>query len=180
MLLPPGKSALEYGKLLLDPVLIERRFEAGLLDDISCSASGRRSSFQFGAASGWRTGSTACKMGKLAILRWLVEHPTGRAAVSVFKVGDDLLPLLYDAVSQGHLDVMQYLYDQDVAFGYGTALLCAIRGDKTDAAKWLLDRFPPTEKIPQYCVLAEAARREVPGSPGFSWVKAVLNSRVEY
>lgn len=89
----------------------------------------------------------------------MVEHNSGRAAITHLKPYDGRVSsLLYYATDAGHLGVMQYLHEQGAGVDYGNALLCAIRRDRMDAVKWLLAHFPPMEKIPEYCVLVEAAR----------------------
>ncbi|EGZ18424.1 hypothetical protein PHYSODRAFT_498416 [Phytophthora sojae] len=110
-----------------------------------------------------------------------MEHPSGRAAITFSKKPDDLIPLLNNAASEGHLEVMGYLNDQGFAVDFGVALLCAIRRDNMKAVTWLIAHFTPSEKIPEYCILVEAARYgrvgmlqyfqsseslEVPGFPG--------------
>lgn len=69
-----------------------------------------------------------------------------------------MFPLLYHATFGNQLNVMQYLQEHGAAADYGNSLLCAIRIDNMDAVTWLVEHFPPSEKIPEHCVLVEAAR----------------------
>ncbi|KAJ8578943.1 hypothetical protein ON010_g254 [Phytophthora cinnamomi] len=64
-----------------------------------------------------------------------------------------LISFRYAATNGNHVDVMQYIYEQGIAVDYGEPLLCAIRMDNTDAVMWLLEHFPPSKKLPEFCVL---------------------------
>lgn len=87
----------------------------------------------------WLDGMTeACRTGNLAVLQWMVEHPSGRAAVEFIHSQEGVTPGLYYAADGGHLDSMQYLVEQGLATDFGSALLCAIRRGNVDAVKWLV------------------------------------------
>ncbi|EGZ05471.1 hypothetical protein PHYSODRAFT_533919 [Phytophthora sojae] len=178
-LLPAGGNILDYGKFSSSPVVLERSFAAGLLNDELHAGVALEKLVQSGSlelmkkiwqkhgqltSTGdwmqhWLQGMvTACKMGDLVVLQWVVEHTSGRAAIAHLKEINKMFPLLYHATFGNQLNVMQYLQEHGAAADYGNSLLCAIRIDNMDAVTWLVEHFPPSEKIPEHCVLVEAAR----------------------
>lgn len=60
--------------------------------------------------------ATTCQMGNLAILQWMMEHTSGRAVIAHYKKYDGRVSsLLFFATDAGHLDAMEYLYQQGAA-----------------------------------------------------------------
>ncbi|KAL4151144.1 hypothetical protein PRNP1_002989 [Phytophthora ramorum] len=100
----------------------------------------------------------ACNLGKVTTLQWLLEQPCCQKEVEKLKSSGRLYELVCEAAEVGGIEMMQYLYDQDLIDKYGNALLAAIRKDQMSSMKWILRRFPKSERVPDYCVLDEAAK----------------------
>ncbi|KAL4168961.1 hypothetical protein KRP22_009890 [Phytophthora ramorum] len=101
----------------------------------------------------------ACHAGKLPVVKWLVEHPVGHQTIDEMRFARNLFKLLSHSAAKGFVGVMQYLYEQNAADQFADALAKAIEMDQMEAVKWIVEHFPSTETIPDYCVLDEAARR---------------------
>ncbi|GMF25808.1 unnamed protein product [Phytophthora lilii] len=178
LLLPPGKCILDYARFCSHPDVIEWEMDCGYL---------RRNAFRAGIAiqnlvkSGrldlmkriaaqhdpppknadwstyWRGAMVdACVYGDCTTLKWLMEHPAGRWTCN----GDDRLfsELVFSASYKGSLEVMEYLYQCVAVDKVRDGLLNAIRKGHFDLVKWLINHFPESEEIPDYCVMDEAAR----------------------
>ncbi|OWZ06874.1 hypothetical protein PHMEG_00020816 [Phytophthora megakarya] len=102
--------------------------------------------------------SNACHTGNVSILRWLIEHPLGRILLKVEKRSKKLNGLILRAAEGGHTDVMEYLHDEGIITEYKYALLLAIRKNQLGSVKWLVQHFPQSEIIPDYCIMDEAAK----------------------
>uniref|UniRef100_H3HD47 DNA excision repair protein n=1 Tax=Phytophthora ramorum TaxID=164328 RepID=H3HD47_PHYRM len=100
--------------------------------------------------SGWTT-DWRCAM-------WLMQHPAGRWTCD----GDDRLyaEFVFSAAYKGNVEVMEYLFERGTVDKVRDALLHAIREGHLDLVKWLIEHFPESERIPEYCVLDEAASRQ--------------------
>ncbi|KAK1930027.1 putative ankyrin repeat protein [Phytophthora citrophthora] len=179
-LLPPGKCILDYARLCRHPEIIEWNYDCGYLKRDQSAAihaftsltHSRRFDLMKKIAkqheplqdrSNWRCAwrdaiKSACSTGGVCETRWLVEHPMGRRVCEEMRQFGWLFRLLWAACDVGNVPVMQYLYEQGLVDGFGDGLLCAIRGDRMKSVKWILEYFPPTEHMPDYSVLVEAAR----------------------
>ncbi|GMF26408.1 unnamed protein product [Phytophthora fragariaefolia] len=180
MLLPRGRCILDYARLSPRPELIEWNYECGYLKRDSDAAAvavrdlastGRldlmKRIFEEHSPSAdsvrWRADweqaiTNACSSGGITQLQWLLEHPLGRAACEAMRQVGRLYILLYVAAQEGFTEVMQYIYDQGAVDTFGDALLVAIRNGKMETVKWLVEHFPRSEYMPNYCVLVEASR----------------------
>jgi hypothetical protein len=107
----------------------------------------------------WREAvEEACSGAKLGVVKWLMEHPTGRLVVDEKVRGRTFSRLLHSPAEKGDVDTMQFLHGQGAVHRLGNALIKAVSHDQMESVQWLLERFPPTEKIPDYCLMDEAAR----------------------
>ncbi|ETL80293.1 hypothetical protein L917_19202 [Phytophthora nicotianae] len=177
-LLPPGKCILDYGQYCPHPDIIQWKLDCGYFRQDFFSAgvaiknlvhSERLDLMQRIAeqqnpppddaewTTDWRCAMVlACVYGNRDILQWLMEHPAGRWTLE----GDDRLycELVFSAAYKGSIQVMEYLFELGAVDKICDALLHAIREDHIDLVKWLIDHIPDSERIPDYCVLDEAAR----------------------
>ncbi|KAG6577916.1 uncharacterized protein IUM83_16742 [Phytophthora cinnamomi] len=177
-LLPRGRCILDYAEFCSHPDVIEWKLDCGYYrrDPFSAGAaikylvrSGRLDLMQRIAeqhypppenadwSADWRSAMVhACVNGGKEILQWLMEHPAGRWTCR----GDDRLfsELVFSAAYKGNIQVMQYLFEQGAVDKVRDALLHAIREGHFHMVKWLIEHFPESESIPNYCVLDEAAR----------------------
>jgi len=180
MLLPRGGCVLDYAQMCPRPGIIEWNYECGYLRRNKPAAATaimhlvgtgqlelmKKISEQHEPSpdcsnwhGAWRDAlDKACSCGDLPQLRWLVEHPAGRRACEDMHQLGTLFKLLCAAAARGDVTMMQYLYDQAAVDTFGDALLNSIRHDRLEAMKWVLDHFPRSEHMPDYCVLVEAAR----------------------
>ncbi|KAG2772259.1 hypothetical protein PC129_g3304 [Phytophthora cactorum] len=106
-----------------------------------------------------------CMADRLSTVQWLLKHPTGRQAIAILRgarslrADKTLSKLLSYPAELCNVEMMQYLYDQGAVDRLGNTLLDAIRANQVESVKWLLQHFPDSEKIPDYAVMHEAARR---------------------
>ncbi|KAF1779535.1 Ankyrin repeat-containing domain [Phytophthora cactorum] len=107
----------------------------------------------------------ACMAARLSTVQWLLEHPTGRQVIEILRgarslrADKTLSKLLSYPAELGNVEMMQYLYDQGAVDRLGNTLLDAIRANQVESVKWLLQHFPDSERILDYAVMHEAARR---------------------
>jgi hypothetical protein len=92
----------------------------------------------------WREGLiAACSGGNLSVLKWLMERPFGREVWDEMK--ENILEtgfpmgLLHDAAKKGHIEVMEYLYEKNMAILNPFAKHKIIRETPLDSVKWLVD-----------------------------------------
>ncbi|KAL4095027.1 hypothetical protein PRIC1_008405 [Phytophthora ramorum] len=72
----------------------------------------------------------ASEGGDIAVLKWVLEHPTGQLLRKQMKedvIMDRFNALLNHAATGGHVGTMEYLVDQGCADEYGQAILNAAR-----------------------------------------------------
>ncbi|KAL3657649.1 hypothetical protein V7S43_017452 [Phytophthora oleae] len=179
-LFPPGRCLLDYARLCTRSEIIEWNYACGYLKrdqraamhafmslihtrrfDLMKKIAEQHEPLQ--NRSTWRCAwrdavKSACSSCGLYEIRWLVEHPMGRRVCEEMRQFRRLFKLLCAACDKGNTPVMQYLYEQGLVDEFGDGLLCAIRGDHMESVKWILEHFPPTEHMPDYSVLVEAAR----------------------
>lgn len=162
MMIAAFLGVFEHGTFSSNPDVLARGLDAGILDDSSQAGRALRTVARFGrldlVKKFWKKHaqvttkgewmgdwlgamSTACASGNRPILQWMVEEASGQALIA-FMGKYMLTSLLYNAAKGGHLNALQYLYEQGLATEFGVALLCAIRGDKMDVVKWLVAHFP--------------------------------------
>ncbi|KAG1687476.1 hypothetical protein DVH05_005167 [Phytophthora capsici] len=177
-LLPQGKCILDYAEFCSNPDIIEWKLDCGYFKRDAFSAgvaikylvpSGRLDLMQRIAelhepppdnsdwATNWRSAMVlACVYGDRAILQWLMDHPGGRWILQ----GDDRLfsELVFSSAYNGNIAVMEFLYDRRTINNVRDALVHAIRENHFDMVKWLIKHFPESERVPDYCVVDEAAR----------------------
>ncbi|GMF14438.1 unnamed protein product [Phytophthora fragariaefolia] len=177
-LLPRGRCVLDYADFCSHPDVIEWKLDCGYYrrDRFSAIAaikylvlSGRLDLMQRIAEqhdprpessdwpTDWRCAMVhACVYGHRAILEWLMDHPAGRWTCN----GDDRLfsELVFSAAFTGNIEVTKFLYERGTVDKVRDALLHAIRKDHFNVVKWLVEHFPTSETIPDYCVMDEAAR----------------------
>ncbi|KAL3657628.1 hypothetical protein V7S43_017431 [Phytophthora oleae] len=177
-LLPRGKCILDYAEFCPHPAIIEWKFECGHFKRDAFSVgvaikylvpSGRLDLMQRIAElhepppdnsdwpTNWRSAMVlACAYGDRSTLQRLMEHPAGRWTLQ----GDDRLfsELVFSAAYKGNIAVMEFLYDRGAIDKVRDALAHAIRENHFDMVKWLIKHFPESERIPDYCVMDEAAR----------------------
>ncbi|GMF25295.1 unnamed protein product [Phytophthora lilii] len=180
-LLPPGRCVLDYAEYCATPEVVQWKLDCGYMkrDDYAAvvairdlAAAGPLDLMQKlsdehmpppqGAdwPAEWREAlADACRNGRLDVVQWLVEHPTGRQAIGEMRRSRTLSKLLSRSAAQGHLDVMQYLFDHGAVDTFGGALIAAMRTDQMEALRWVLEHCPPSETFPDYCMMHEAARR---------------------
>ncbi|EEY69089.1 uncharacterized protein PITG_05272 [Phytophthora infestans T30-4] len=181
-LLPKGACILDYTRYCDIPEMIEWKLDCGYLkrdkksaavairdlavtghldlikriasEHLNLPPQDRIESHRWGEAL-----KEACKTDNLSVVKWLLEHPTGRQAVHTMKSTNSLSKLLSHSAEKGNVDVMQYLYEQGAVDKFGNALLDAIRTNQMGAVEWLLQHLPDSEPIPDFAVMHEAARR---------------------
>ncbi|ETN00574.1 hypothetical protein PPTG_17799 [Phytophthora nicotianae INRA-310] len=100
----------------------------------------------------------ACARGDLVIVRWLIEHHYGREICRGNREDVEHDHFLCIAAEEGHVDVMQYLFDQGADDQYPDSLLRAVRKGQLNAVKWLLEHHLYTELWEGERVIEEAAR----------------------
>ncbi|KAK1929397.1 hypothetical protein P3T76_015149 [Phytophthora citrophthora] len=101
-----------------------------------------------------------CYHGDFAMVRWALGHPMGCPVLKQLKRSCQLYQLLWNAVAGGNsVEVLQILKDSDSVDIYGPVLMEAVAKNDMNSIKWLVDNFPQSEHISDYCVLDEAARR---------------------
>ncbi|ETP03149.1 hypothetical protein F441_19864 [Phytophthora nicotianae CJ01A1] len=100
----------------------------------------------------------ACTRGDLVIVRWLIEHHYGREICRGNREDVEHDHFLCIAAEEGHVDVMQYLFDQGADDQYPDSLLRAVRKGQLNAVKWLLEHHLYTELWEGERVIEEAAR----------------------
>ncbi|GMF14416.1 unnamed protein product [Phytophthora fragariaefolia] len=86
--------------------------------------------------------NTACEAGDAEMIKWVMEHPTGKLLCKQMK--DDTIVerydrLLQEAATGGHIEAMEYLFEQGCTDYYGHAMLNAARKGNLNCIKWLLD-----------------------------------------
>ncbi|KAK1930046.1 putative ankyrin repeat protein [Phytophthora citrophthora] len=177
-LLPQGKCILDYAEFCSNPDIIEWKLDCGYFKRDAFSSgvaikylvpSGRLDLMQRIAElhepppdnsdwpTNWRSAMVlACVYGDLSILQWLMDHPGGRWILQ----GDDRLfsELVFSAAYNGNIAVMEFLYDRGAIDKVRDAMVHVIRENHLDMVKWLIKHFPESERIPDYCVMDEAAR----------------------
>jgi hypothetical protein len=105
----------------------------------------------------------ACKKGPLKAFQWLAEHSTGvRLCENMRKDEDGIeLPALVLEQTPANVDFLQHLYEQGLFIEDHpkTVLLNAIsRAQPLEVLQWLLDHLPGSERLPEFCVMDEAAQ----------------------
>lgn len=84
---------------------------------------------------------TACRNGHVPMLQWLMAHPLWTEVCESTEYGRNLAFLLPDAAEGGHVEVMEFLYCNELSDQVYHAMLIAIKKGQTSSVKWLLDRY---------------------------------------
>ncbi|KAE8880980.1 hypothetical protein PF003_g34882 [Phytophthora fragariae] len=180
-LLPRGRCILDYADFCATPAVVEWKLDCGYfqrdwtgavvaIHDLASTDHLdliRRLSDQHDPPpqdldwmGEWRDAlSDACIHGNLDVIKFLVGHPTGQQAVDEMGRGKALANLMRYPAAKGNIEAMQYLLEQGADGPVEKAMVSAISSGQVDAVKWLLERFPRTSEIPEYCFMDEAARR---------------------
>ncbi|TDH71772.1 hypothetical protein CCR75_005233 [Bremia lactucae] len=79
-----------------------------------------------------------CTFGKLTELKWLLSHPLGSEACKIMRKNKSIVCLLSAAAEGGHVDVMKFLKEHNLAKKFPKALDCAIIAGQPDSVKWLI------------------------------------------
>ncbi|KAG7379049.1 DNA excision repair protein ERCC-6 [Phytophthora pseudosyringae] len=82
-----------------------------------------------------------------------IVHPAGR-----WTLDGDFSELVFSTAYKGNIEVMAYLFERGATDKVRDALLHALREDHLDMVKWLIEHFLESERVPDYCVIDEAAR----------------------
>ncbi|ETP01853.1 hypothetical protein F441_20976 [Phytophthora nicotianae CJ01A1] len=83
----------------------------------------------------------ACTRGHVAIVQWLVEHHLRREACENISTYEPHSAPLALAAKEGHVAVMQYLFDQGLTDGSLLAMHNAIDKGQVSSVEWLLGHF---------------------------------------
>ncbi|KAG2772306.1 hypothetical protein Pcac1_g16875 [Phytophthora cactorum] len=154
-LLPQGKCILDYAEFCSHPDIIEWKLDCGYF---------LRDTFSAGAAIKYLVRS-----GRLDLMQRIAEQQdpppedsdwsTDWRCAMVLACDDRLFSeLIFSAAYKGSIDVMEYLFERGAVDKVRDSLMHAIREDHSDLVKWLINHFPVSERIPNYCVMDEAAR----------------------
>ncbi|KAG3085297.1 hypothetical protein PC121_g5217 [Phytophthora cactorum] len=177
-LLPQGKCILDYAEFCSHPDIIEWKLDCGYF---------LRDTFSAGAAIKYLVRS-----GRLDLMQRIAEQQdpppedsdwsTDWRCAMVLACDDRLFSeLIFSAAYKGSIDVMEYLFERGAVDKVRDSLMHAIREDHSDLVKWLINHFPVSERIPNYCVMDEAASGEkymtqmfVPASDDYLKVHSTL------
>ncbi|KAE9008305.1 hypothetical protein PR003_g15232 [Phytophthora rubi] len=121
--------------------------------------------------------TSACESGQLETLQWLIDHPLGAKVCKTMRSDGELFRLVVGAATHGHMDIMQFLFERGAIDDYCSPMVLAIKNCQLAAVKWLAERMPRDEEMPNLCLLREAAKGghleilqyfQTLGLPGFS------------
>ncbi|KAG7380802.1 hypothetical protein PHYPSEUDO_006762 [Phytophthora pseudosyringae] len=87
----------------------------------------------------------ACARGDLPMVQWLLEHHYGREIIVGNRDDVEHDHFLCIAAGEGHVEVMQYLYDEAAADQYPASLLNAVEKGHLNSVKWLLEHHSYVE-----------------------------------
>ncbi|KAF4141907.1 Ankyrin repeats domain-containing protein [Phytophthora infestans] len=181
-LLPVGRCIINYAADVGRPEMIQIMLDRGLLQWDE-----KRSATAFGHLGGYgnselmqqilqlhsplrqdidpwkkawsRALEAACSKGDLCVLRWLVEHPLIKDT-SAESRNYNSQKILYMAAKDGHVRVMQYLYDQGLATDIihfchaGEFVLDSVA---LNSVKWLAENDMIGDQHRYSCAIAQAA-----------------------
>ncbi|KAJ8548550.1 hypothetical protein ON010_g11123 [Phytophthora cinnamomi] len=182
--LPLGRSVLEYAPFCPRPEIIEMMLRSGYLRlDKRCAASAIEDSARAGRldvmqrvaqlfsplppptqmdfdwTSCWYLSiKEACTLGDIAMVKWLVGHPTGREICAELKHDIAVDHFLAVASEAGQVEVMQCLYQEGIVEQYPEALIRAVRNGHLDAVKWLVQHHSYLGGVAIDSVIDEAAK----------------------
>ncbi|ETK73611.1 hypothetical protein L915_19482 [Phytophthora nicotianae] len=97
----------------------------------------------------WEWGmSAACERGDLTMVKWMSEDRAGKEALR--RSNDKMLfvttDILQNAAKNGHIDVLEYLFQLGWADTDASTLIDAARGGRLECVKWLLENAPPYDE----------------------------------
>jgi hypothetical protein len=118
--------------------------------------------------SWWRAITRACEEGYLEMLKWLLDHPLGEELRQNMRPHQKYSYLVRLAGQNDQPEVMQYLYEQGaveeinddlVVSAYAQTLTIAIRDDRYNTVKWLVENIQfPDDGRPGDIAIEVAAR----------------------
>ncbi|KAE9077169.1 hypothetical protein PF007_g24347 [Phytophthora fragariae] len=106
----------------------------------------------------YRSIKEACTRGDLAMVQWLLDHPVGRALCAEMKHNVSVNHFLPITAEADQVEVMQYLYQEEIAGQYTDALIRAVRNGHLNATKWLLQHHSYLGRVAIDSVIDEAAK----------------------
>ncbi|KAG6577922.1 La-related protein 6 [Phytophthora cinnamomi] len=165
-LLPRGRKIADYVGYLMGPQAAEPMLQRGYLKDNKIAAIGaiwvaaregnldlmKRIAAQHpkpprGKNSEWLqcwgyAMTSACEGGDVEMIKWMMEHPTGRLLCKQMKedtIMDNYDELLHKAAEGGRIEALEYLVAQGCRDEYAYGMVNAARKGHVNCIEWLLE-----------------------------------------